>query len=115
MQNLVLIQLSVPELEQLLQDVLDKYFIEKQTNVVQTITNEFGGIELAVQITGLAKATIYTLVSARKIPHSKQGKKLYFSRNELTEWLKQGKRKTKAEIALDAKNFRQTIPKTKQP
>ncbi len=113
MQNLVLIQLSIPELEQLLQDVLDKYFIVKQTNIVQPITDEFGGIELAVQITGLAKATIYTLVSTRKSLIQSEVKKLYFSRHELTEWLKQGKRKTKAEIALDAKNFRQTIPKTK--
>ena len=40
-----------------------------------------------------------------KIPHSKQGRQLYFSRKELTDWLKSGKRKTQAELALDAENF----------
>ena len=68
-------------------------------------TDEVGGIELAVRITGLAKPTIYSLVSERKIPHSKQTKKLYFSRKELSEWLRAGKRKTQAEIALEAENF----------
>jgi predicted DNA-binding transcriptional regulator AlpA len=67
--------------------------------------DEIGGIELAVKITGLAKQTIYSLVSLRKIPYSKQTKKLYFSRAELLQWLKSGKRKTQLELALDAENF----------
>ena len=71
----------------------------------QTEIDEIGGIDLAVQITGLAKPTIYALVSDLKIPHSKpSGKKLYFSRLELLNWLKAGKRKTSAELALEAEN-----------
>ncbi len=70
-------------------------------------TDEIGGIDLAIEITGLAKPTIYSLVSERKLPHSKQGKRLYFSRQELTDWLKQGKRKTQAEIKFEAENYGQ--------
>lgn len=67
--------------------------------------DEIGGIELAIELTGLAKPTIYGLVSERKIPHSKRGKKLYFSRRELLIWLTDGKRKTREEIAAEAVDF----------
>ena len=53
---------------------------------------EVGGIELAQQITRLSKPRLYALVSARGIPHSKRGNKLYFSRTELLEWVAAGKR-----------------------
>jgi predicted DNA-binding transcriptional regulator AlpA len=53
---------------------------------------EIGGIELAQQITSLSKARIYALVSAREIPHSKRGNKLYFNRAELLDWVAAGKR-----------------------
>ncbi|MDJ1468685.1 helix-turn-helix domain-containing protein [Cytophagaceae bacterium DM2B3-1] len=50
-----------------------------------------GGIELAMQITGLAQSTIYNLVSADRIPYMKRGKKLYFSRTDLEAWIMDGK------------------------
>jgi hypothetical protein len=53
---------------------------------------EIGGIGLAQEVTRLSKARIYALVSARDIPHSKRGNKLYFNRAELLEWVSAGKR-----------------------
>lgn len=105
MQNLVFTQLSVPEVRQLFRDELENYFARNQIRSAKVDTDEIGGIDLAVKITGKAKPTIYNLCHERKIPHSKQGKQLYFSRNELIEWLRAGKRKTQSEIALDAENF----------
>ena len=57
-----------------------------------------GGIELAIQITGLAKSSVYNLVCARAMPHYKKGKRLYFKRKELEDWIAAGKRKTMEEI-----------------
>ena len=105
MQNLVFTQLSIPEVRQIFRDELESFFAEKQSSVKQIKTDEISGIELAIELTGLAKPTIYGLVSERKIPHSKQGKRLYFSRQELLEWIKDGKRKTQAEIKIEAANF----------
>lgn len=51
-----------------------------------------GGIELAMGVTRLSKSRIYALVSARGIPHSKRGNKLYFSRTDLLAWVEEGKR-----------------------
>ena len=70
----------------------------------KTETDQIGGIELAMEITGKAKPTIYSLVSRSAIPCKKRGKKLYFSRNELTRWILDGKRKTQAESAIEAEN-----------
>ena len=105
MQNLVFTQLSIPEVRQIFRDELESFFAEKQIGARQTKTDEISGIDLAIELTGLAKPTIYGLVSERKIPHSKQGKRLYFSRQELLEWIKDGKRGTRAEIKIEAENF----------
>lgn len=42
----------------------------------------------AVLFTGLSAQRIYELTMRREIPHYKRGKKLYFDRLELDEWLK---------------------------
>lgn len=54
--------------------------------------DEVGGIQLAQQITRLSIARIYTLVSERKIPHSKRGNRLTFRRSDLLRWLEEGVR-----------------------
>ena len=59
---------------------------------------DIGGIELAEEITGLTRPTIYGLVSKQKLPHFKRGKKLYFSRTDLESWIKSGRKKTISEI-----------------
>ena len=66
---------------------------------------EIGGMELAKRITGLSYPTIYGLVSTREIPHSKKGKKLYFIKSQLIEWVKSGNRKTTSQIEVDAEKF----------
>ena len=59
---------------------------------------EVGGMELAKEITRLSESRIYALVSARQIPHSKRGNKLYFNRAELLAWVEAGNR-TGKEVA----------------
>jgi excisionase family DNA binding protein len=117
MENLVFTQLSITEIRQLFREEMADFFAGNKLNENKSDADEIGGIDLAIEITGLAKPTIYGLVSERKIPHSKQGKRLYFSRQELTEWLKQGKRKTQAEIKIEAENYgqkqKETIPSAK--
>ncbi|MCW3789351.1 helix-turn-helix domain-containing protein [Plebeiibacterium sediminum] len=52
---------------------------------------DIGGIELAMEITGYAKSTIYNLVNSDKIPYIKKYGRLYFSREDLLSFLKSGK------------------------
>ena len=59
-------------------------------------------IDRVSALSNLAKPTIYGLVGAKKIPHAKQGKKLYFFEDEIIDWIRQGKRKTLSEIEAEA-------------
>ena len=112
--DITVTNLTIDDISKAIRNELRNYFEEQEEKERE---DEIGGIELAIEVSGLAKPTIYGLVSRREIPHSKRGKKLYFSRRELKEWLTTGKRKTQDEIAEDAANFdlkrKEAIPPTK--
>jgi len=59
-------------------------------------------IDQAAAFINRPKASIYNLVSKRSIPHSKQGKRLYFDKEQLRAWVKSGAVKTTAEIINEA-------------
>jgi excisionase family DNA binding protein len=52
-----------------------------------------------------SKATVYGWVNAGIIPVHKGGKKLRFLKSEIDNWLKQGRKKTLAEIALETEKY----------
>jgi len=52
----------------------------------------------------LTKPTIYSKVSKGELPYMKRSKRLYFSKAELTEYLKKGRIKTNEEVKDDAHN-----------
>jgi excisionase family DNA binding protein len=68
-------------------------------------TGDLLSIDEAIVLLNLAKPTIYNLVSSGKIPVMKKSKRLYFSRNELLDWLKSGRRKTLEEIEEEAQSY----------
>jgi excisionase family DNA binding protein len=85
------LELRLSNIETILED------IKKNTNDNSNLpdnSEDIGAITLAEKITGLAKPTLYALVSQGKIPFMKKGKKLYFSRGELLTWIRSGKNKT---------------------
>lgn len=99
MQNLVFTQLSVSEIRGLFREELHTYFSEREYHSNEQLdSGEILTIQEAADFLKLKKATIYALVSKSEIPNSKQGKRLYFSKQELTDWIKSGRRKTAAEI-----------------
>jgi len=55
--------------------------------------------------THLAIPTIYGLVRDAKIPVYKRGRRLYFSKAELSDWIKAGRKKTVQELNDDAVSF----------
>lgn len=105
MENLVFTQLSIPEVRQLFRQELEAFFAAHTLNASQPETDQIGGIDLACEMTGLARPTIYGLVAQAKIPHMKRGKLLYFSRQELTEWIRQGRRKTVSDAEREAEQY----------
>jgi excisionase family DNA binding protein len=76
--------------------------IEKllQENKVNTVSShdELLTISEAAILLKLSVATIYSKVCRNEIPANKQGKRLYFYRGELLNWIKSGRIKTISEI-----------------
>lgn len=59
------------------------------------------GVSGAADHIDLDEQTIYRLVRFKKIPHHKQGKKLYFYLSELNEWIKGENYKSKNSIEVE--------------
>ena len=53
----------------------------------------------------LSVPTVYTLISKGELPVMKRSKRCYFSRVELINYLKQGRKKTLAETASEADTY----------
>jgi excisionase family DNA binding protein len=62
-------------------------------------------VEEAAVFLKLKEETIYSLKFKGKIPYHKKGKRLYFSREELTTWIKEGRGKTQKEIENEAETY----------
>ena len=90
------------------EESLDKKFEElskKLTSITLIQQKEALDIEDAALLTGLSKAYLYKLCQSNSIPHykSKGGKKIYFKKSELNEWMLGIKVKTKAELEQEAR------------
>lgn len=62
-------------------------------------------IEECAKFLKLAIPTIYGLVSRQEIPCMKKGKRLYFSKQGITNWLQSGKKNTAVETAAEVDKF----------
>ena len=85
---------SLQRIENLLQQK-NEPLVESDRLLTVTETAEF--LKLAVP-------TIYGLIHNMEIPYSKKGKRVYFTKSELLEWIKTGRRKTMSEIKAEADN-----------
>lgn len=74
--------------------------LNEQGNASEELLNA----KQAANYLSLALPTLYGLVQRREIPHSRPGgKKLYFRKDELTDWMQKNRRKTKAEIQAEVR------------
>ena len=62
-------------------------------------------IQQAAEFLSLSVPTLYSKVSKGELPVMKRGKRLYFSRTELMEYIKEGRKKSNAEIEQEAKAY----------
>lgn len=62
-------------------------------------------IQQASEFLNLSVPTLYTKVSKNEIPVMKRSKRLYFSRIELLDYLKQGRKKSIEEIEHEADTY----------
>jgi excisionase family DNA binding protein len=109
----VFTQLSEVDLSALLMQVLVSFHEQQQATTPTDTLPEIGGMEMAMAITGLKRPTIYGLTSARSLPCFRVGKRLYFKRSELIQWIEAGRKWSGAEMALQAAQLPTKTGKTK--
>lgn len=103
MQEIVLFSIERQDLESIIINCVNACLSTSQKNIAEASQqDELLTIQQAAEILKLSVPTIYGLVSRTEIPHAKKGKRLYFSKQELLDWVQSGRKKTNAEIAADA-------------
>jgi excisionase family DNA binding protein len=104
MENLTLEQLphAVSQLQSKLNNI-EQILLNQEKVLPQE--DQILNIQQAAVLLKLSVPTIYGLVHRCAIPVSKQSKRLYFSRDELITWIKQGRKKTTKEINEEADAF----------
>lgn len=86
---------AVSELHQKLDNLQDLILESRQASppVIELMT-----IAQAAEFLNLSVQTLYGKVCHKEIPVSKKGKRLYFYKSELEDWIRSGKKKTMAEL-----------------
>ena len=105
-------------LPQAVQDLINK--VDNLTELVRVLTphqqTPADDILLNVKETAkfldLSVATIYSKVNRGELPYSKVGKRLYFSKSELTSYIKSGKVLSNEEIEQKASEYLSNEKKT---
>ena len=62
-------------------------------------------VQQTAEFLNLSVPTIYSKVSKGELPVMKRSKRLYFSKKELIEYLKAGRKKTNSEIEAEADQY----------
>ena len=102
--------LSFEQLPQAVNQLFEKLsnierLLLETSNEVKPNADQLLTIQQAAELLTLSVPTIYGLVSRAEIPCMKKGKRLYFSKQELTRWIKSGRKQTTSEIAETASKY----------
>ena len=84
---------------------LKRLIIENQEQKLAEQPEQLLTIKEAAQFLKLTVPTIYSKVSKGELPVMKRGKRLYFSNTELMEYIKEGRKKSNAEIEQEAEAY----------
>jgi excisionase family DNA binding protein len=94
---------AVNELSERLKSI--ENILNSKDHTPQSEADQLLTIEQAANFLNLSVPTLYGYVHKAEIPFSKPAKRLYFSKQELINWIKSGRRKTNTEIEREASNY----------
>lgn len=98
MANYVLIQFTETEFKDLLKTCIYEGIKASGYSASQIDTGKLFNVIEAANFLNLAPQTLYGFTSNRSIPFIKKGKKLYFKKEDLEEWLATGNKLSKKQI-----------------
>jgi excisionase family DNA binding protein len=98
---------QLPETIGIIHQKIDRIaaLLQQNKTLQEPDADELLSVQQAATFLKLSVATLYGFTHNATIPFCKKGKRLYFSKLDLTEWVKTGRNKTKEEIAFEADIF----------
>jgi len=98
--------ISFEDLQTAITDCVNSCLKNNKPAVTSTTTpqDELLTVEDTAKFLHLSVPTIYGLIHRGQLPVMKRSKRCYFSKKELIEYLKQGRRKTIAELDAEIQN-----------
>jgi excisionase family DNA binding protein len=106
MEKTILISLPIEDLQTVIIDCVNTCLMSNKQEVHQQAeTDELLTVQDAAKFLSLTVPTVYGLISKGKLPVMKRSKRCYFSKVELIDYLKQGRRKTLDETAIEAERY----------
>ncbi|HCT71555.1 MAG TPA: DNA-binding protein [Bacteroidales bacterium] len=79
--------------------------LKEKINNPQPEEDKLLTVKEAAAFTRLSVPTIYALVSKGSLPVCKKNKRLYFSKSELLEWIRSGRKQTVSEIQAETDSY----------
>ena len=107
MDKTVFISLPIEDLQTVIIDCVNSCLKnnEQESKTPTDQPEQLLTIQEAAEFLSLTVPTMYSKVSKGELPVMKRGKRLYFSRTELMEYVKTGRKKSNAEIEQEAKAY----------
>ena len=107
MNKTVLISLPIEDLQTVIIDCVNSCLRNnmQESKAPTNQPEQLLTIQEAAEFLSLTVPTMYSKVSKGELPVMKRSKRLYFSRTELLEYLKAGRKKSNAEIEQEAKAY----------
>ncbi len=104
---MIIVQLDSEQLSSLIQSSVRKVLRETPSQIVEPTEqpDKLLTIQEAAEFLSLTVPTMYSKCSKNEIPYMKRSKRLYFSRTELLEYIKEGRKKSNAEIEQEAEAY----------
>jgi excisionase family DNA binding protein len=104
------IEMTIDNLPQVVEQLNDKLenierLLLSKSNASLSEANDLLTIKQTAEILHLSVPTIYGLVQRREVPVCKRGKRLYFSKQEITDWVMAGRKKTNSEIDAEVDSY----------
>jgi excisionase family DNA binding protein len=110
MEKTVFISLPIEDLQTVIIDCVNSCLKNNKQSSTQhqPETDELLTVQDTAKFLRLSVPTVYTLISKGELPVMKRSKRCYFSKVELINYLKQGRKKTLAETASEAEEYLKT-------
>lgn len=103
-----IITVALHDLQLMIDRAADKVITavaEQRNQSTQTKQDQLLTVQQAAEFLTLSVPTVYGLISKGAIPCMKRSKRVYFSKDELLNYLKQGKKKTVSELAAETDQY----------